>query len=219
MNRSQPSPPPDEPPRPRQAPFGGWADYQQWAENEFTERTGTTPFAGGPHRRRRYIKDLRNPEVLRLASLPDRSADYMGLRRIACDVPPDADRVVVGDDEPELSLVRPYVRSGGRASPPYELQVETMVSAKHTDTPADEPETITPEHLRIRKLCQHPLSVAEVADKINAPLGVAQVLISDAFELGLVTVHGAGSAAANGRPPLELLSRVRDGLLKGWPEK
>lgn len=220
MKSSRPSLPSDEPPRPRKAPFGGWADYGLWAQHDFADRSqfeaAETPAAGpglaaGKHRR------------IRLPSSTVRHSHDMRTWRKPCRVFPegfarDIDEAVPStqDDarQPDWAVVRPYVRSGGRASVADELEVETMISSTAFTGDDRTNERITEEHRRIRKMCRVPQSVAEVATQINAPLGVAQVLINDACELGLLRVHRAPLLNPSGRPTREVLSRIHAGLRK-----
>ena len=43
--------------------------------------------------------------------------------------------------------------------------------------------------------CRQPISVAEVAARIDVPLGVAQILVGDLADAGLVRVHEATPSA------------------------
>ncbi|MFI6099666.1 DUF742 domain-containing protein [Lentzea sp. NPDC051213] len=213
---SGPSLPSDEPPRPRKAPFGGWADYGLWAQHDFADRSqfedAETP-AAGPRPATGKRRPIRLP-----ASGPGHSHD-MRSRRDPCQVLPagvDETGPSTQDDarQPDWAVVRPYVRSGGRASVADELAVETMISSTAFSGDERTNERITEEHRRIRKMCRVPQSVAEVATQINAPLGVAQVLIKDACELGLLKVHRAPLLSPSGRPTREVLSRIQAGLRK-----
>lgn len=51
------------------------------------------------------------------------------------------------------------------------------------------------EHARIIGQCNSPVSVAEVAARVGIPLGVAQILVGDLAEAGLVQIHEARQAA------------------------
>ena len=51
------------------------------------------------------------------------------------------------------------------------------------------------EHAAILEVCSHPISVAEVAARIGVPLGVAQILVGDLADAGLVRVHEATPTA------------------------
>jgi predicted transcriptional regulator len=55
--------------------------------------------------------------------------------------------------------------------------------------------TLQFEHARLLDACRSPISVAEVAARVGVPLGVAQILIGDLAEAGLVQVHEARQVA------------------------
>ncbi|MFI6027372.1 DUF742 domain-containing protein [Amycolatopsis magusensis] len=102
--------------------------------------------------------------------------------------------------------VRPYVLTGGRTRSRRKLAIETLIAADPRQTGFT-----TPESARVLSLCLQPRSVAEIAAQLSVPLGVAQVLIGDLAEAGRVTVH-ATAVADNGRPALDLMYRVLEGL-------
>ena len=111
-------------------------------------------------------------------------------------------------------FVRPYALTGGRTRPTSDLAVEAQV----TSTPISDGQrnSLTPEQRRIVELCEHPLSVAEIAALAHLPLGVARILIADLREDGLVVtggVLGSESGGAVGSPTdVTLLERVLNGL-------
>jgi len=90
------------------------------------------------------------------------------------------------------TLVRPFVITGGRTRhATVHLRVEALVVA----TDLEPSTTLQFEHASIIELCQRPISVAEVAARIGVPLGVAQILVGDLADVGLVRVHEATSTA------------------------
>lgn len=96
----------------------------------------------------------------------------------------------LGEDEEDL--VRPFVITGGRSRHArVHLRVEALVVA--TATGSDRP--LQFEHDRIIGLCRTPLSVAEVAARVGIPLGVAQILVADLAEAGLLQIHEAHQSA------------------------
>jgi hypothetical protein len=105
-------------------------------------------------------------------------------------------------------ILRPFILTGGRTRPvDGRLRVETLVAAD----PAALAAPLTLERLRIVRMCQRPLSVAEIAHGLGSPIGVAKVLVADLLVDRLVTVHehlGLGDAAAT----MALLERIRDGV-------
>ena len=112
------------------------------------------------------------------------------------------------------AVVRPFVVSAGRTRPvraELDLRLETLVSA----VPAGLYAPLGFEHRRIVELCQYPRSVAEIAALLPVPLGVARVLISDLAAGELVRIHTrTAGTAADDRPSVTLLERIRDGLLR-----
>jgi hypothetical protein len=109
-------------------------------------------------------------------------------------------------------VVRPYIRTRGRVTQGYDLRLETLVSVTgpYERDPANP--ALTQDVLAIRDLCRGtPHSVAEVASRLNVPVGIARVLIADAIDAGLVTVDH-GTALVDAKPTRELLERIRDGL-------
>ena len=92
------------------------------------------------------------------------------------------------DDAPDENLVRPFVITGGRTRhATVHLRVEALVVATDTQ-PAG---TLQFEHATIIEICQTPISVAEVSARVGVPLGVAQILVGDLADAGLVRVHEA----------------------------
>ncbi len=96
------------------------------------------------------------------------------------------------DDGADEALVRPFVITGGRARhATVHLRVEALV--ERTGTPP--PGSLQFEHAAILDVCRSPISVAEVAARISVPLGVAQILVGDLADAGLVRVHEATPTA------------------------
>jgi hypothetical protein len=103
------------------------------------------------------------------------------------------------------SFVRPYVLTRGRTRSPYELSIETLVSA----VPMAAHGPVAAEHEAVIALCQEPRSVAEIAALLRVPLGVARVILGDLVAAGAVAVHRTAGAAG---PDLALMERVLAGL-------
>lgn len=108
------------------------------------------------------------------------------------------------------SSVRAYAWTGGRTRPNVALEVETLVSttAQALDTLA----TLRSEHQSVALLCRRSISVAEVGALLSLPLGVVRVVLDDMAGLGLIEVHRT-LTGPDDRPNLELLDRVRRGLI------
>ncbi|MEV6236951.1 DUF742 domain-containing protein [Lentzea sp. NPDC051838] len=111
-------------------------------------------------------------------------------------------------DEAAGPIVRPYALVSGRTRPTWgRLNLATQVRAIRTtsDTSA-----LSVEHLEIMKMCRKPLSVAEVAAYLHAPLVVAKVLLSDLIQRGDVITSDASRMAV--APDRNLLQKVLDGV-------
>lgn len=91
-------------------------------------------------------------------------------------------------DEAAGPVVRPYTLTGGRTRGGDEvfdlvafvLTVEPMVP--------DKPH-LQPEHLLALDVCRLPLSVVDVASRLDLPVGVVRVLLSDLLEEELIMVR------------------------------
>lgn len=118
-----------------------------------------------------------------------------------------------GPLDEETAAVRPYALTGGRTKASYALELETLVSLK--DVVAARMDAGVPmqfEHRQVVEECRTPRSVAEIAALLRVPVGVARVLISDAADAGLITVHKTASGADNAEAHLMLMERVLSGL-------
>lgn len=109
----------------------------------------------------------------------------------------------------ETGFVRPYAITGGRTKANYPLELETLISTRDA---AVLPVPDQVEHQVIMEECRTPRSVAEIAAILQVPLGVARVLISDAADTGLVTVHRTVAASENAEAHFMLMERVLSGL-------
>lgn len=114
------------------------------------------------------------------------------------------------DGQPVSSSVRAYAWTGGRTRPKVTLEVETLVST--TAQAMDMLATLRSEHQSVALLCRRSISVAEVGALLSVPLGVVRVLLDDMAGLGLIKVHRTHTGPDE-RPNLELLDRVRRGLI------
>lgn len=113
------------------------------------------------------------------------------------------------DTGTDTGFVRPYAITGGRTRANHTLEMETLVSTSSDDSIA-EPEQV--EQRSIMSECRNPRSVAEIASLLGMPVGVARVLISDAADAGLVTVHKTISSDEGAEEHLLLMERVLSGL-------
>jgi hypothetical protein len=191
--------------------FGGWDDYQAWADHDFRLRSPAAEAAEtGPTEQIVDAGDepaeagMAEPVIRVLSDVPPVPIVHEP------DLPPTQPFMEPIEDTPEpRQLVRPYTRTGGRTRPVFSLELETLLSCD----PGHEVEmsVLRADYRAICVLCQTPQSTAELAAHLGLPLGAARVLIADVVDLGLLHVHHQTLTADN-RPSLELLYRVRAGL-------
>jgi len=111
-------------------------------------------------------------------------------------------------DEEAGPLVRPYAMTRGRTRPANDtLDMITVVMSRRVEI---DPLGIEEEYLTILKLCQQPLSVAEVAARLNVPIVVAKVLLSDLVDRGEVITRQPNRSAQ--APDITILQAVLDGV-------
>jgi hypothetical protein len=74
-------------------------------------------------------------------------------------------------DEDAGPLVRPYAVARGRTRPTrHNLEMTTLVVAARTDRDVN----VEREYAHILRMCQQPLSIAEVSAMLNLPLAVVK---------------------------------------------
>lgn len=111
-------------------------------------------------------------------------------------------------DEAAGPLVRPYAVTGGRTrSDTLGLDLITLVVALRPPGAG-----MDAEYARILRLCQHPQSVAEVAARVDLPLPVVKVMLSDLIEQKHVLFRTA--APVTDAPNKHVLQAVLDGIRK-----
>ncbi|MEZ0382382.1 MULTISPECIES: DUF742 domain-containing protein [Mycobacteriaceae] len=112
--------------------------------------------------------------------------------------------------ETEASLVRPYTLTAGRTHTevnlPLEAPVQTVRRAQPGQWPAGDPRG------RIVELCQTGPSVAEIAARLDLPVGVARVLVGDLVTSGHLRVRRTLSEASTREERRELIGRTLRGL-------
>lgn len=85
-------------------------------------------------------------------------------------------------DDEAGPLVRPYAVTRGRTrSTRPDLNMITLVVTVHHEVVG-----MDPEYAEIVRLCQYPMSIAEIGAKLDLPLAVVKVLISDLIEEGFL---------------------------------
>lgn len=105
------------------------------------------------------------------------------------------------------SIVRPFIVTGGRTRPTDErLRVETLVMALPSALSAP----LSFERRHIVEICQRPISIAEIANSLATPIGVARVIIADLVAERYVTVEQPLNLRDS--TSVQLLERIRDGV-------
>jgi hypothetical protein len=118
-------------------------------------------------------------------------------------------------DEPTGALVRPYAVTRGRTRPRLEIAIEALVetTVRGRSANARQGANHGQEQHYIATLCDGRLqSLAEIAARMQLPLGVARVIIADMAADGLVAVYEPASLDENDAVGTELLERVLSGL-------
>jgi hypothetical protein len=114
------------------------------------------------------------------------------------------------NDEPSNALVRPYAVTRGRTRPRVDIAIEALVET--TTRGRDSSVVGGREQQLIAGLCTLRVqSLAEIAARMQMPLGVARVLVADMAAEGLVAVYEPTSVADDA-VGTELLERVLSGL-------
>ncbi|MEU7161454.1 DUF742 domain-containing protein [Streptomyces chrestomyceticus] len=101
-----------------------------------------------------------------------------------------------------------FVITGGRTRPDHALDAITLVVTERGDTAG-----LQGEEARIIALCHRPLAVAEIAARLEAPLGVTKVLISRLLDEHRVHTRAPALTAASD-DKARLCERVLRGLQK-----
>jgi DNA-binding transcriptional ArsR family regulator len=103
-------------------------------------------------------------------------------------------------------VVRPYAVTQGRVSPTGRVDVVAYVVATAGD-PGDA--RLQPEHHAIVAAAGRPIPVAELASRIDLPLGAIRVLLGDLRSAGLVSLYEPPAAV---RSRNDVLKAVVHGL-------
>ncbi|MES4908508.1 MULTISPECIES: DUF742 domain-containing protein [unclassified Streptomyces] len=106
-------------------------------------------------------------------------------------------------------IVRSFARTGGRTRPTRdEFNLITLIIATNTDTARH---GLEPEHIVILRMCTGtPLSVAEIAARLDMPATVAKVLLGDLLDMG--AIHTRAPIALAEAPEIHVLQAVLDGI-------
>lgn len=107
----------------------------------------------------------------------------------------------------EGSPERLYIITGGRSRTPGQdkLDLVTLLVSRSSPQP-----NMQPEHAAIVRMCQRPLSVAEISAYLKLPVSVVTVLLADLLADDRVEARAPMPAAA--LPDPQLLEEVMHGL-------
>jgi Protein of unknown function (DUF742). len=112
-------------------------------------------------------------------------------------------------DEAAGPVVRPYAMTGGRTEPTR--GTFDLISLVVATRPAHSTLVgLEPEHHTIMRLCQAPISVAEVSAYLDLPLGIVRVMLGDLLDKGLILAREP--ITASGPPTEHLFRAVINGL-------
>lgn len=118
-------------------------------------------------------------------------------------------------DEPTGALVRPYAVTRGRTRPKLEIALEALVETTVRGRNNNGRVGQGSEHQYIAAMCDggRVQSLAEIAARMQLPLGVARVIVADMASDGLVAVYEPTSLEdETDAVGTELLERVLSGL-------
>jgi hypothetical protein len=112
-------------------------------------------------------------------------------------------------DEAAGPVVRPYAMTSGRTRPSTgDFDLISLVVATRQVAPTDI--GIGPEHHAIVRLCQRPLSVAEIAAHLDLPVGIVRVLLGDLLDRELILARAPQPASQ--LPSERIFKAVINGL-------
>ncbi|MFY2861660.1 DUF742 domain-containing protein [Mycobacterium sp. THU-M104] len=110
----------------------------------------------------------------------------------------------------KASLVRPYTLTAGRTDTgvdlPLEAPIQTLQAGLDHRWPAEDPKG------KIIQLCVRSPSVAEIAARLDLPVGVARVLVGDLVLSGYLQVHRTLTERSTRDERHELIGRTLRGL-------
>ena len=110
----------------------------------------------------------------------------------------------------EPNLLRPYALTEGRTIPSIDLPLEAIVATVEDAVT----KRLAPEDIRasIVALCEHRISIAEIAAHLAVPIGVARVLVADLVVAGALEVQATLRSDATSVERRELIERTLSGL-------
>jgi Protein of unknown function (DUF742) len=110
-------------------------------------------------------------------------------------------------DDEAGPLVRPYAVTRGRTKSGRDLNLITLVV-----TTAYQNAAMDPEYTEILRICQYPLSIAEISAKLGLPITVIKILVADLIEQGFLIFSSPPSPLNTETPDMNVLQAVLDGI-------
>jgi Protein of unknown function (DUF742) len=112
-------------------------------------------------------------------------------------------------DEDAGPVVRHYAMTSGRTRPTRgEFDLITLIMATRAASAVDT--ALQPELSSIIRMCQSPVSVAELATHLDLPAGTIRVLLGDLLDRGYIRTRSPVPAAQ--LPTERVFKAVLDGL-------
>jgi hypothetical protein len=91
-------------------------------------------------------------------------------------------------DDAAGPVVRPYAMTSGRTRP--STGTFDLISLVMAARPVNATDTgLGPEHHAIIRICGQPLSVAEIAGRLDLPVGIVRVLLGDLLDRDVIVVR------------------------------
>ncbi len=113
-------------------------------------------------------------------------------------------------DQEAGPVVRPYALTGGRTDPAGERVLDLIAVVAASGPPPPPSAALSPEHRRLLRLSQRPITVADAAAETGLPAGVIRVLLADLIQQGMMSVLPPRSPHPHASA--DLLQEVLDGL-------
>ncbi len=108
-------------------------------------------------------------------------------------------------------VVRPYTLTGGRVAPAEgEFDLVAFVVATMSELPLTVAAQLLPEHHGLVAASWEPISVVELAAKLDLSIGVVRVLLGDLRSAGLISLYEP--PAASQPHDIDVLKAVVNGL-------
>jgi hypothetical protein len=112
-------------------------------------------------------------------------------------------------DQDAGPVVRPYTLTGGR-SRPFTSGLNLLTHVEALYAPDADLVALQPEQRAILGLTRTATSLAEIAARVDLPVGVVRVLVGDLVQANLVSTFEADAAVR--APDDDILQAVIDGL-------